>query len=295
MPHDGPARFQNLSYNKVKKMAVTTYTVINGEAVSQVSGGVRLDYLPDPLGSTVALLDNAQNFSDTFEYWPYGEPRTRTGVTSTPFQFVGTLGYYRDTSVRTYVRARHYKPVFGHWMTMDPYWPTEPSYVYSVGNPLTLVDFDGKQKAPPPGYGLQPWPPYEPPFAILPIFPYPIVPRPFKFGYMNWCGRDRPGPGHMHPEPPPVDEVDKCCRCHDKDLGNCDCGGYSGSAHHNMIRCLKNATCRGPWKKECEEARNLMIRAFTLVAETICNQCRLPKAPPCSPTPPPPDCPPFGL
>src|SRR5947207_2497373 len=50
-----------------------TCTVVNGEVLSENRGGVKRDYLPDPLGSTVALLDNTQTKTDTFTYWPYGE------------------------------------------------------------------------------------------------------------------------------------------------------------------------------------------------------------------------------
>ena len=83
------------------------YTTFDGEIVSENRNGVMRDYVPDPLGSTVALLDNTQAQSDTFSYWPYGENRTRTGTTATPYQFVGTQGYDWDSTSKTYVRARN--------------------------------------------------------------------------------------------------------------------------------------------------------------------------------------------
>src|SRR5947207_7416262 len=95
------------------------YTVVDGEVIAQKRGGVRSLYVPDPLGSTVALLDNTQSQTDTFTYWPYGEVNTRAGTTATPFQFVGTLGYYRDSATRTYVRARTYRQDIGRWLTPD--------------------------------------------------------------------------------------------------------------------------------------------------------------------------------
>ena len=96
------------------------YEVINGEVIAEKRGGIRRCYVPDPLGSTVALLDNTQAQTDTFTYWPYGEVKTRTGTTATPFQFVGTLGYYRDSSSRTYVRARVDRMDLTRWQTEDP-------------------------------------------------------------------------------------------------------------------------------------------------------------------------------
>ena len=98
-------------------MATTRYTTFDGEIVSENRGGVIRDYIPDPLGSTVVLLDNTQVQTDTFSYWPYGENRTRTGTTLTPLEFVGTKGYYRDSTTRTYVRVRVLNTDLARWMT----------------------------------------------------------------------------------------------------------------------------------------------------------------------------------
>jgi RHS repeat-associated protein len=99
----------------------TRYTTVNGEIIAEKRNGVRHEYVPDPLGSTVALLDNTQTQTDTFVYWPYGEVRTRTGTTPTPFQFVGTTGYYSEmNTLRTYVRARYLYTQNARWLTEDP-------------------------------------------------------------------------------------------------------------------------------------------------------------------------------
>ena len=101
-------------------MGTVRYTVIDGEVIAEKRNGVRSLYVPDPLGSTVALLDNTQTPTDTFSYWPYGENNARTGTTATPFQFVGTAGYFRDSGTRTYVRARTLDTAAGRWITNDP-------------------------------------------------------------------------------------------------------------------------------------------------------------------------------
>lgn len=41
-------------------MGTVRYTVIEGEVLSENRNGTKQDYVPDPLGSTVALLDNTQ-------------------------------------------------------------------------------------------------------------------------------------------------------------------------------------------------------------------------------------------
>ena len=97
-------------------MGTVRYTVVEGEVLAEKRNGVRSLYVPDPLGSTVALLTNTQTPTDTFSYWPYGEERTRTGTTSTPFRFLGSRGYYRDSDSRTYVRARILNTQKGCWV-----------------------------------------------------------------------------------------------------------------------------------------------------------------------------------
>ncbi|MGV3618605.1 MAG: RHS repeat domain-containing protein [Fimbriimonas sp.] len=124
-------------------MPVTSYLTLDGAIVSESRAGVRKDYLPDPLGSTIALLDDTQTKTDTWSYWPFGEIKTKTGTASTPFQFVGTFGYYEDDSGRTYVRARHYRPALGRWQTVDLLWPGQLPYGYVNSNPTSLTDPTG--------------------------------------------------------------------------------------------------------------------------------------------------------
>ena len=124
-------------------MPTTDYLTLGGEVLAETRGGVERDYLPDPLGSVVALLDSSQARTDEVAYWPYGEERSRTGTTPTPFRFVGTLGYYRDTASRTYVRARVLGSGLARWQTADPLWPDESAYGYANDGPTTWVDPDG--------------------------------------------------------------------------------------------------------------------------------------------------------
>ena len=123
------------------------YTVVDGEVIAEKRSGVRHQLVPDPLGSTIALLDNTQTQTDTFTYWPYGEEQSRTGTTATPLRFVGTLGYYRDSSIRTYVRARYLSTQQGRWMTQDPIGFEGGDlnlHRYAGNQPTNLTDATGK-------------------------------------------------------------------------------------------------------------------------------------------------------
>jgi RHS repeat-associated protein len=124
-------------------MPTVRYTTVNGEIIAEKRNGVRRLYVPDPLGSTVALLDNTQTQSDTFSYWPYGEEKSRTGTTPTPFRHGGSTGYYTDGGSRAYVRKRHYLKTLGRWVTVDPLWPDEAAYAYAANSPLVFVDPSG--------------------------------------------------------------------------------------------------------------------------------------------------------
>lgn len=126
-------------------MPVTNYLTVDGEILAERRDAQKRDYLPDPLGSTRALLDSSQTKTDTYSYWPYGEERPSTGNTETPFRFVGTLGYFKEGAGKSYVRARYYSHRIQNWLTVDPLWPGLAPYQYVDGRPVTFVDPLGLQ------------------------------------------------------------------------------------------------------------------------------------------------------
>jgi len=97
-------------------------------------------YLPDGLGSTVALTDGAGAVHTEYTYAPFGET-TRTGTVSTnPFQFTGREN---DNTGLYYYRARYYHPVLQRFISEDPI-GFAGGYVnlygYVGNNPVNWVD-----------------------------------------------------------------------------------------------------------------------------------------------------------
>ena len=121
-----------------------TYSTFGGRIISENRGGVIRDYVSDPLGNTVALVDDTGAITDRWEYWPYGEVAARTGTNVTPFTFIGALGYFKDTLTRLYIRARHLRVDLTQWLTQDPLWPREQAFRYVGSRPNQFVDPSGK-------------------------------------------------------------------------------------------------------------------------------------------------------
>lgn len=212
--------------------ASVVYSTWGGQIVHENRGGVERDYVPDALGNTIALVDENQNITDTWEYWPYGEVKSHTGPSTTPFTFVGTLGYYKDSiSNLTYIRARFYRTFIGQWMTVDQIWPRERAYEYSRNQPTTVAD----------------------PFGD---FPFP--------GYGKYCG-PRNGPGTAD------DDLDRCCLAHDKCLKTwkqwinhikykaCQCA---------LCACSLRANCH--WGIKCNYVRSVISGWACKSCATVC-------------------------
>jgi len=142
------------------------YTNFGGRIVAEDRGGVKRGYVHDPQGNVIALVDDTGAITDEFEYWPFGELKSHTGSSETPFTWNGAHGYYTDPTL-TYVRARYYSTANAQWQTKDPLWPDQQAYGYAAQNPITNTDPSGNQyqdpmrewgnKYFPPGAGVPNW------------------------------------------------------------------------------------------------------------------------------------------
>ena len=99
-------------------------------------------YHRDQIGSTRAVTDSTGALVGTFSYDAYGKQTAATG-TATPL--LGYTGEYTDTETGyTYLRARHYDPTTGQFLTRDPIEAiTADPYGYAATNPISYVDPTG--------------------------------------------------------------------------------------------------------------------------------------------------------
>lgn len=99
-------------------------------------------YHHDQVGSTRALTDAAGTVMGTFTYNPYGQITGKTGTATSP---LGWAGEYRDIETGyVYLRARHYDPTTGQFLTRDPIaMLTSDPYGYAGNDPINSLDPSG--------------------------------------------------------------------------------------------------------------------------------------------------------
>jgi RHS repeat-associated protein len=84
---------------------------------TDVASGTASSFLPDALGSALALTDAAGTVQTEYNYEPFGKT-TLTGASNTnPFQYTGREN---DGTGLFYYRARYYHPVLQRFISEDP-------------------------------------------------------------------------------------------------------------------------------------------------------------------------------
>ena len=112
---------------------------------SLISGAWRY-HLYDGLGSTRQLLQHLSpyNVTDTYQYEAFGNVLSSTGTTPNPYQYVGSLGYYKSGDPHLLLLgARYYMPEVGRFLNGDPITRSANRYTYADPNPLLSADPSG--------------------------------------------------------------------------------------------------------------------------------------------------------
>ncbi|MFQ5341315.1 MAG: RHS repeat-associated core domain-containing protein [Anaerolineae bacterium] len=126
----------------------TLASYVYGNAlISMERGGVRSYYHYDGQMSTRQLTDDGETVTDSYTYDAFGNLLARTGTTVNPFLYTGQQ--YDPNTGFYYLRARHYDPQAGRFISMDPVRgsifdpPSLHCYLYAGDDPVNRADPTG--------------------------------------------------------------------------------------------------------------------------------------------------------
>ncbi len=133
---------------------VYSYAYTSGEGYGIQLSGTPLAtiaskfYLKDHLGSIRAIVDDAGNHEESFDYYPFGlEMPDRSSTSDYAYKYTG---HERDkeTGINIdYMLARGYDPTLARFLQVDPLYDNYPEmspYAYVGNNPLNAIDPDGR-------------------------------------------------------------------------------------------------------------------------------------------------------
>ncbi|MBR5175303.1 MAG: hypothetical protein IKW89_05170, partial [Bacteroidales bacterium] len=121
-----------------------------GGFITLPDGGYHF-HVRDHLGSTRAVVSLSGALERTLDYGPYGESLgTDWAATSAPAArklFIGKEKLKSNDTELYDFGARRYDPALPRWTSVDPLagkYPGISPYAYCAGNPITLIDPEGK-------------------------------------------------------------------------------------------------------------------------------------------------------
>ncbi len=119
------------------------YIYGNGLEARVIDGKVSY-YVTDVRGSVVAIVDESGNITHKYQYDEFGKVTQKEEADYNPFQYVGKYGVMYLSDNLYYMRARHYDPTIGRFLSEDPIWSTN-LYPYADNNPIMGIDPKGKR------------------------------------------------------------------------------------------------------------------------------------------------------
>ena len=120
---------------------------------ARVKNGKVSYYVTDFRGSVVAIVDESGNITHKYQYDEFGKVTQKQEADYNPFQYIGKYGVMDLNDHQYYMRARHYDPTIGRFLSEDPIWSTN-LYPYANNNPVMGIDPEGKIETLSAGYEI---------------------------------------------------------------------------------------------------------------------------------------------
>lgn len=110
---------------------------------ARIKDGKTSYYVTDVRGSVVAIVDDNGDITHRYQYDDFGKVIQKEEADYNPFQYVGKYGVMYLNDHQYYMRARHYDPTIGRFLSEDPIWSTN-LYPYADNNPIMGIDPKGE-------------------------------------------------------------------------------------------------------------------------------------------------------